>query len=420
MTGAKRVLMVAPTPYFSDRGCHVQIYEVARSQQRNGNDVQIVTYHLGRNLGDIPTHRIPPISWYTKRGPGPSLHKFYLDVMLMTRTLQVARQYRPHVIHAHLHEGAGVALPLARALGVPIVLDLQGSLTGELVNHSFIKEGSSMHRMVRFVEEQIHHHVDAMLMWTYIGESLRSLFRFDAHKVFNVDYGVDLEAFQRHPKHELDDLYQQLQLPRDRKMVVYLGVMNAYQGIDLLLESIPQVLARVPDAHFLLMGYPDEQIYRDQVRERGFADRVTIPGRIDYTQAARYLSLGDVAVSPKLTRMEGNGKLLNYLACGLPAVAFDLPGNLATLGDVGTFAPAGDATAFANAIIGLLQDETRRVRLATASRARAEKHYSWQAIGKTIDAVYDEVLARRVRARRFLPRSTATSYSADPVPVRKD
>ena len=54
--------------------------------------------------------------------------------------------------------------------------------------------------------------------------------------------------------------------------------------------------------------------------------------------------------------MEGNGKLLNYLACGLPTVAFDLPGNLATLKDVGTFAPLGDSTALAAGIAELPSD----------------------------------------------------------------
>src|SRR6266540_4844428 len=76
-SGALRVLMVAPTPYFSDRGCHVQIYEVAHSQKSLGNDVRIVTYHLGRDLGDIPTSRTLRLPWYDKRDAGPSAHKFY-------------------------------------------------------------------------------------------------------------------------------------------------------------------------------------------------------------------------------------------------------------------------------------------------------------------------------------------------------
>jgi glycosyltransferase involved in cell wall biosynthesis len=397
MAAKKRVLMVAPTPYFSDRGCHVQIYEVARSQQLNGNDVEIATYHLGRTIEGIATHRTPHVPWYRKRTAGPTWHKLYLDAMLMGLTLSVAWRYKPDIIHAHMHEGAAIALPIARALNVPLVLDLQGSLAGELVNHKFVREGGMLHRAASAIERHIHRSVDGLLMWNYISDSLQRLFTFDQAKLFPVDYGVDLERFRPHPRAELDDLYAQLGLPRDRKLVVYLGVLSAYQGVDLLLESMPRVLAACPDTHFLVMGYPDEERYRRRAQALGVADHVTMPGRIDYGQAARYLSLGDVAVSAKLTPMEGNGKLLNYLACGLPTVAFDLPGNLAALGDLGRYAPTGDGAALADQLIGLLRDHHGRAELGRRSRALAEERYSWKSIGGRINAVYDELIARRRR-----------------------
>ena len=108
-----------------------------------------------------------------------------------------------------------------------------------------------------------------MLMWTYIRESLQSMFAFDQHKVFPVDYGVDLGVFYQHPKATLDDLYAELSLPRDRKIVVYLGVLNAYQGVDCLLDAIPAVLNGHPDTHFLLMGYPNEAQYRERASALG-------------------------------------------------------------------------------------------------------------------------------------------------------
>jgi glycosyltransferase involved in cell wall biosynthesis len=394
MTGGKRVLMVAPTPYFSDRGCHVQIYEVARSQQLNGNDVEIVTYHLGRDMPGIATHRTLRMPWYRRREAGPSLHKLYIDLLLMRKTLERALRYRPTVIHAHMHEGAAIALPVARALGLPLVMDLQGSLAGELVNHRFVRAGSVGHRLTLAVERRVNRSVDAVLMWTYISEALRAQFSYPPEVVFTLDYGVDTETFRPHPPETLGDLRGALGLPPGHQVVVYLGTLSAYQGIDCLLSAIPEIMRRRPRTHFLIMGYPDEAHYRAEARRLGIADHVTLPGRVNYTQAARYLSLGDIAVAPKLTTAEGNGKLLNYMACGLPTVAFDLPGNLATLGDVGCYVPRGDAAALAGAIVALMEDDERRADLARGSRARAEERYAWRAIGRTIDAMYDEVIAR--------------------------
>lgn len=411
MAASKRVLMVAPTPYFSDRGCHVQIYEVARSQQLNGNDVVIVTYHLGRDIGAIPTYRIPPIPWYRKRSAGPSWHKLYLDALLMIRTLQVARRYKPHIIHAHLHEGAAIALPIARLLKVPLILDIQGSLVGELVNHRFVRPGGRLFDLFRIVERRIIMRVDGVLMWSYLSETLQFMFNFDPEKIFHVHYGVDLERFKPHPKDQLDDLYTNLGIPRNRLIVVYLGLLNQYQGVDLLIESIPEIVRHCPNTHFLLMGYPDEARYRERARTLGVADYVTLPGRIDYTQAARYLSLGDLAVSAKLTPMEGNGKLLNYMACGLPTVAFDLPGNRTTLGDVGVYAPTGDRAALANQIIALLRDPDRRADLGRRARLRAEQFYSWGSIGAQINSAYDTLLARYTSARSMSGRATQSRQS---------
>jgi glycosyltransferase involved in cell wall biosynthesis len=391
----KRILMVAPTPYFSDRGCHVQIYEVARSQQLNGNSVVIVTYHLGRDIGEIPTYRIPPVPWYRKRSAGPSWHKLYLDFLLMIRVLQVARQYKPHIIHAHLHEGAGISIIIARMLRIPVLLDLQGSLVGEMVNHKFVREGSMPYLLFRKLEQQIIWCVDGILMWNYISEALQKLFTFDPKKVFNVSYGVDLQNFRPHKKEDLCDLYENLKIERDRVVIVYLGVLSSYQGIDLLIDSIPRVLKSLPNAYFLIMGYPDEEYYRAKARDLGVSERVCLPGRIDYAQAARYLSLGDVAVAPKLTPMEGNGKLLNYMACALPTVAFDLPGNIATLADTGVYAVTGDVQAFADRIITLGSDPHLRSDLGKRARERAERYFSWSRIGREINDIYDILLSRK-------------------------
>ena len=67
-----RILMVAPTPYFADRGCHVRIYEEARALRSLGHDVRIATYHIGRDMPGIPVVRIPRIPWYNRLEAGPS------------------------------------------------------------------------------------------------------------------------------------------------------------------------------------------------------------------------------------------------------------------------------------------------------------------------------------------------------------
>ncbi len=79
--------MIAPTPYFADRGCHVRIYEEARALTKLGHEVCIVTYHLGRDMPGVRVVRTPHIPWYGKLEAGPSWHKPYLDILLLWKAL---------------------------------------------------------------------------------------------------------------------------------------------------------------------------------------------------------------------------------------------------------------------------------------------------------------------------------------------
>src|SRR5206468_1778285 len=156
-----------------------------------------------------------------------------------------------------------------------------------------------------------------------------------------------------------------------KRVVVFLGVLTRYQGVDDLLAAWPAVVRSAPDAHLLLMGYPNEERYRRVVAARGLEPSVTVTGRIDYHDAPRHLALGDVAVSPKRSPTEANGKLLNYMACGLSTVAYDGPVARDILGEAGVLVPLGDVGALATAVSALVSDAGERKRRGEALRERA-------------------------------------------------
>jgi len=179
-----------------------------------------------------------------------------------------------------------------------------------------------------------------------------------------------------------------------------LGLFNRYQGMDLLLEVIGLLRERGTSIHFLLMGFPDEP-YRRRAAEMGLAGMITFTGRVEYQAAARYLAAADVAVSPKISLTEANGKLFNYLACGLPCLVFDTPVNREILGDCGLYARYGDATAFADLLEELLGNRELRERLAVAGRFKAKREYSWQGRGEELLALYRRLLTDKYDNPRY-------------------
>jgi len=382
-----RVLMLAPTPFFADRGCHVRILEEARAVLPLGVELRLVTYHIGRDVPGVPVERIPAVPWYGKLEAGPSWHKPYLDLLLLFKALRVARVFKPQLIHAHIHEGAFIGALLKKVLRVPLLFDCQGSLTAEITDHGFVRPGSLLQKSFALLERWINRNADFIV--TSSGPTVELLVRegVPRERVRALLDGVDTEVFTPHSRQETRELRERLGLPLDRPVVSYLGLLNRYQGVDLLLEAAALLRAQGAKLHFLIMGFP-EGGYQEKAEALGISGMVTFTGRVPYDQAPLYLSAGDLAVSPKISLTEANGKLFNYLACGLPSVVFETPVNREIMGNAALYAKYGDAGELAAAIGRLAGDRELREELGSRGRARAENDHSWQARGRELAGLY--------------------------------
>jgi glycosyltransferase involved in cell wall biosynthesis len=385
-----KIMMIAPTPFFAHRGCSVRVYEEARALGKLGNEVVICTYHHGDDVPGLAVHRIANVPWYQKLGAGPSYHKLYLDVLLWFKSLQVARQIKPHVIHGHLHEGTLLGNMVGRILNLPLLSDVQGSLTGELKAHGFVRREGLYSKLLLRLERAIDAMPDvSVASSSAVADELRD--RFGARRVFLARDGVDKDVFRPAvPRASLRE-----PLPDDAKIVVYLGLLSDYQGIDCLLEAVPLVVRGNDKVHFLLMGYPNVDKYRVKAHRLSIDGHVTFTGRIPYSEAPSYLTLGDLAVAPKMAETESHGKLYNYMACGLPIVAFDTPVNREILSDLGLYARLGDASSLASALLGAIGDEGLLADLGRKLRERAVTLFSWENTARQLMECYSLALGQR-------------------------
>jgi glycosyltransferase involved in cell wall biosynthesis len=381
------VLVLAPTPFFADRGCHVRILEEARSVLPLGAELRLVTYHIGRDVPGLPVERIAAVPWYGKLEAGPSWHKPYLDLMLLYKAFQVARTFKPHLIHAHLHEGAFIGALLKKLLRVPMLFDCQGSLTGEITDHGFVRQGSLLQKCFSLLERWINRNSDFIVASAGPTIELLKADGVPTARLKPLMDGVDTRVFAPAPREAVAQLRQRLELPVKRPVVGFLGLLNSYQGVDLLLEAAALLKAQGARMHFLVMGFP-EGGYREEAERLGIAEMVTFTGRVPYEEAPLYLSACDIAVSPKISLSEANGKLFNYLACGLPTVVFDTPVNREILGDDALYAKFKDPVDLAYAIGRLAGDHELREELGQRGRERAEREHSWEERGKELMRIY--------------------------------
>ena len=401
------VLTIAPTSFFADYGCHVRIWEEAKTLRNLGHHVVMTTYHNGDNMPGLDIRRSWDVPWIKRAMVGSSRHKIYLDIALLWRTLRVALEIKPDIIHAHLHEGALIGTIVSRLLGVPLIFDYQGSLTGEMLDHGFLRRDSGLHQPLRLLEHVLNRLPDAVITSSYnAATTLHRAWGFPRERLYTVPDSVNTERFRPFDgsqpwEEERRRLRTELGIPHDRRVVAYIGLLAPYQGTDKLIEAARIVVEQRPDIHFLIMGYPDVTSYRALAESLGVGDHVTLPGRIMYRDLHAYLALGDIAVAPKMSETEGAGKISNYLAMGLPVVAFDTPVSHEMLGNVGRYARYGDPQSLAEEVIALLDDPREMEILSAAGRARAIREHSWELGALQIQAIYDRALARR--AGRPLP-----------------
>ena len=393
---AYRVLMIAPTSFFLDYGCHIRILEEARILQKLGHRVKIVTYPLGRDLPGLDIERARPLLFQPRHEVGPARSKLLLDALLALKTLQVALRFKPDLIHAHLHEGALIGSVLSRLLRVPLVFDLQGSMAREMVDHRFIAANGIAFKLAYWLEARIVHLPRLILTSSQnAARMLTDEFRVAAERIIVLSDCVDADTFIPVESSQLarrvEELRARLNIPPQRRVIVYIGLLDEYRGTSVMLRAAAQLIARGADAQFVIMGFPNVERYQTLARELGIAERVTFPGRIAYEDAPLWLSLGEVALEPKMSATEAAGKVPNYMALGLPVVAFDIPVMREYLGKSGVYAPLGDATAFANQIQALLNDPARARAIGSAVRERAIELFSWERAGREIEKAYREV-----------------------------
>ena len=384
--------MIAPTSFFADYGCHVRIVEEARALQARGHQVRVCAYHNGYDLPDLDVRRSVDVPWLKRAEVGSSRHKAYLDVALFVATVRQALRFRPDIIHGHLHEGALLGSVLGRILRVPVVFDYQGSLTEEMLDHHFIRPGGLRERFFRRVERVIDRMPDAIAPSGVAAEHYLLKRGVDPARVTLIQDGVDTTRLD--PARFVDARQQtraQLGIPLDAPVIVYLGLLAEYQGTSLLLDAARRVLACRPDAYVIVAGYPAVDHYALRARELGLGGHILFPGRVPYENVGAMLAAGDVAVAPKRSSTEANGKLLNYMAMRLPVVAFDTPANRAILGCLGRLVPPGDADALAGALIAALDDPPAA---RDALRARITHDFAWSERVLALEAVYERVLGR--------------------------
>jgi glycosyltransferase involved in cell wall biosynthesis len=337
-----RILTIAATPFFSNRGCHMRILNGAKYLQKFGAEVKICTYFSGENMTGLDVERIGKVRWYKRTAPGFSWGKFWLDIKLIFLCRRIIKEFQPDVIHGHLYEGFGIGYVAKRLTlqNPPVVVDLQADLEEEF--KSYNRKNVIARRIFVWLSRRLINRCNWLVVSS---ENVRpQMERLYKHKdkIDIVGDGIDLDLFKKIPEltgEEREKIQEIKKWKADKKLLVYVGGLSDNKGVGELLEAFLRLNLKNSDWKLLIGGFgEDEEKYKQFVQKNNLKNSVYFAGKVKYFSLPAYLDLADAAIDPKNgSTTEGSGKLVNLMAAGLPIVCFEKEFNRTRLGEKGHY-----------------------------------------------------------------------------------
>ncbi len=323
-----------------------------------------------------------------------------LDQMSVVRTLrrrlrEVIHSARPDVIHAHSPCLNALA---AFGLWLPVVYELRSSWEDAAVSNGTTTEGSLRYRASRALESYVLRTADAI---TTICDGLRDdvvARGVPASRLTVIPNAV--EPVELAGASETDRSSTRTRYGLEGKTVLgFIGSFFAWEGLALLLDALPAVVARRPDVRVLLVGGGNEEAaLKRQAAKLGNGDTVVFAGRAPHSQVAGLYAAMDVLVYPRLpmrlTDMVTPLKPLEAMALGKLMIASDVGGHRELIqdGETGLLFPAGSSSGLASAVLRLLADRSLQARLRSSGPVFVRAERTWGRVVPRYGAVYQRII----------------------------
>ena len=403
-----RVAMVGACPYPAPQGSQILLRDTALALQSRGHEVHLLVYGYGAELPapprfslegvrgnlsfsqkkgspgssgssgspgspEIPIHRCARIPGVRKTAAGPSCAKPFLDLAMVAALRRVIREQGIDVVHAHNYEGLVIALAARKH---PIVYHAHNAMADELPYYfgaSQTRSAGSLFRFTRrfgaWLDKRFPRRADHVIAPHQRLADYLIQCGCDNARISVIPPAVDAALFDANP------------ILDEPPPVLYAGNLDAYQNLDLLLQTMTRVRHTEPDARLIIATHTKASVPHAEV--------VPTP---DFDSLRRVLAMDAVFVCPRVSWSGYPIKLLNAMAAGKAVVVCRSAAHPITHNQTGLIVPDNDETAFAEAILRLMKNPILREQLGRNARDTAKTHHNPTRIACQIEALYEQLV----------------------------
>ncbi|MBU4212482.1 MAG: glycosyltransferase, partial [Verrucomicrobia bacterium] len=367
-----KILLLAPHPFYQERGTPIAVDLLLTVLSRRGDQVDVVTFHEGaeKTYPGVTLHRIPRLPGMRGIRPGFSFKKLVCDVFVLAKALHLAAHGHYQVVHA-VEESVFMAMLIRLCLRTPYVFDMDSSLPQQMTEK--FRALAAFSPILKWFEGRAIRHALAVVP---VCDALADIARPYAPRKLCLLRDVSLLATT--PPTAAGELPPALSaIPHP--CFLYIGNLERYQGLDLLLASFALLLKSGVQAALVIAGGKETNIrhYQEKAGIVGLGKNVRFLGPWPIDRMAELFAMADVLVSP---RIQGNNtpmKIYSYLQSGKPILATDLPTHTQVLSpDIAVLAsptPEG----FVAGMRRLIEHPDQGRELARRAKALADEQYSF-------------------------------------------
>ncbi len=376
------ILLLAPHPFFQNRGTPIAVKLMLEALSAQGHIISILTYPEGDDvtIANCEIIRLPALPWSNNVKPGPSLKKIAYDFLMFFKARKLIQSRKFNLIHA-VEESAFIAKHLKKRFGIPFIYDMDSSLPEQVIEkYDFFRFFLPLLRKVE--KWMILDSFGVIPVCKAIEERVR---KCDPSKLIQ-----RLEDVSLLPAEPIGNIDRRKKIDLDGPIIMYIGNLEKYQGIDLLMESFKIVSKKIAEASLIIIGGAKKDIenYKHLSKRLKLTGKTLFMGPRPISDLQVYFRQADILVSPRIRGQNTPMKIYSYLDSGKVLLATNLQTHTQVLDDEIAYLVKPNPQAMSEGLIKLLKNKSLRKKLAINAKKRIQQEYSLEACKKKIYQYY--------------------------------
>jgi glycosyltransferase involved in cell wall biosynthesis len=387
------ILMIAPQPFYSDRGTPMNERLLVKVLGEAGHSVDLLVFPAGQDieLTNVRIIRLPNILRIKYLPIGPSLIKVIFNVLMVFAVLWHCIRNNYDAIHG-IEEGGIMAVAFGRIFGKPSIMDLDSWLSDQLYYSGFMRNSFLLKQISNIEEWAVRNSSLSLTVCSALTERVRHI-----SSTANVVQIEDIPFPEINEFHQetVERLIGRFNL-RDYCRITYTGNLEKYQGIDMLIDAW-EIFMKNDDgiipSRLVIVGGPVEKVehYKKIAKRKNLGDSICWVGPWPLGEIGAWMALSDVLVSPRSEGENSPLKIFSYMAAHRPIVATRKVTHTQVLDDETAFLAEPQPDTFALALERAVRERNEAAKKSDLAKKRVDEKYSYSVFARKLLDAYDSI-----------------------------